>query len=153
MVAFYTLHVHRKDDSRQRHIMQGELPKVGDTVPATLAGERVSAKVGAVTDPTRYLRRHGGLGIEVHAERSLPADHFSAAYHSRHRAFEPLKDQALQLIVSKIVKLSRPAAAQNGSATVTSRSIESAHRGASYFALGRAGRHPIPDTPPPGIET
>jgi hypothetical protein len=64
MRAFYTLH-HRKDDSRQR---EGELPKVGDTVPATLAGERVSAKVGAVTDPTRYLRRHGGVGIEVHAE-------------------------------------------------------------------------------------
>jgi hypothetical protein len=66
--AFYTLHVHRKDGSSQRHVMKGELPTVGDTVPATLAGKKVSAKVGVVTDPTPDLRHHGGVGIEVHAD-------------------------------------------------------------------------------------
>jgi len=70
MRTFYELHLHRKDGSSRRHIMQGELPKVGDTVPATLAGTKVSAKVGAVTDPTRNPRRddRGQAVVEVHAD-------------------------------------------------------------------------------------
>jgi len=69
MKTFYALHVHRKDGGSRRHIMQGELPKVGDTVPATLTGKKVSAKVGAVREPTRNLiRDHGATVIEVHAD-------------------------------------------------------------------------------------
>jgi hypothetical protein len=68
MRTFYALHVHRKDGSSRRHIMQGELPKVGDTVPATLAGERVSAKVGTVADPARDLKDRGRVIIEIDAE-------------------------------------------------------------------------------------
>jgi hypothetical protein len=68
MRMFYALHVHRKDGSSCRHIMQGELPKIGDTVPATLAGEKVSAKVGTVTDPARTLRGIGQAVVEVEAD-------------------------------------------------------------------------------------
>jgi hypothetical protein len=32
----YELHIHRK----QRHVMRGEVPKIGDTVSATLTGEK-----------------------------------------------------------------------------------------------------------------
>jgi hypothetical protein len=32
MRTFYALNVSRKDGSSRRHVMQGELPKVGDTV-------------------------------------------------------------------------------------------------------------------------
>jgi hypothetical protein len=46
--------------------MRGEVPKVGDIVFATLAGAKVSAKVGGVTDPPRSLR--GQVIIEVHAD-------------------------------------------------------------------------------------
>jgi len=70
MQTFYTLHVHRKDGSWQNHVMQGEVPKVGDTVSAMLAGNKVSAKVGAVTDLPRSLPRslRGKVIIEVDAE-------------------------------------------------------------------------------------
>ena len=70
MRTFYELHLHRKDGSSRRHIMQGEVPKVGDTVPATLAGKKVSAKVGVVTDPMLNWRREDrGQGVvEVHAD-------------------------------------------------------------------------------------
>jgi hypothetical protein len=68
MRTFYALHVHRKDRSLQRHVMRGELPKVGDTVPATLAGEKVSAKVGTVIDPTRSLRDGRRAVVEVDAD-------------------------------------------------------------------------------------
>jgi hypothetical protein len=68
MRTFYALHVHRKDGSSRRHIMRDELPKVGDTVSATLVGEKVSAKVGTVTDPERNLLRGGGqIVFEVDA--------------------------------------------------------------------------------------
>jgi hypothetical protein len=65
--TFYALHVHRKDGSLQRHVMRGELPKVGDTFPATLAGEKVSAKVGTVIDPTRSL----GMAVEPSSRLTL----------------------------------------------------------------------------------
>jgi hypothetical protein len=68
MRTFYELHVHRKDGSSHWHIMKGELPKVGDTVPATLGGEKVSAKVGMVRDPARNLRDRGQAGVEVDAD-------------------------------------------------------------------------------------
>jgi len=68
MRTFYALHVHRKDGSSRRHIMQAELPKVGDTVPATLGGKKVSAKVGAVNDPERDLKDRGRVVIEVDAD-------------------------------------------------------------------------------------
>jgi hypothetical protein len=67
MMTFYALHVHRKDGTWRRHIMRGEVPNVGDTVRANLAGERVSTKVGVVNDPARNLRDHGRVVIEVHA--------------------------------------------------------------------------------------
>ena len=69
MRTFYTLHVHCKDGSWRHHVMQGEVPKVGDTVFATLAGDKVSTKVGAVTAPPRSLR--GEFIIEVHAEEEV----------------------------------------------------------------------------------
>jgi hypothetical protein len=68
MKTFYALHVRRKDGSWRHNIMRGAVPKVGDTLPATLAGEKVSAKVGAVTDPTLRLRKRGEVIIEVHAD-------------------------------------------------------------------------------------
>jgi hypothetical protein len=61
MRTFYTLHVHRKDGSWQNHVMQGEVPKVGDTVSTMLASNKVSAKVGAVTDLPRRRRRIGAV--------------------------------------------------------------------------------------------
>src|SRR5262249_25823892 len=59
-----------QDASSRRHIMQGELPKVGDTVPATIAGKKVGAKVGAVTDPmVNWRREDRGQGVvEVQAD-------------------------------------------------------------------------------------
>jgi len=48
--------------------MRGELPKVGDTVPATLAGKKISAKVGVVSDPERDLKVRGRVVIEVDAD-------------------------------------------------------------------------------------
>jgi hypothetical protein len=48
--------------------MQGELPKVGDTVPATLANKTVSAKVGAVNDLAHNPKVRGHMFIEVHAD-------------------------------------------------------------------------------------
>jgi hypothetical protein len=48
--------------------MRGEVPRVGDTVPATLAGEKVSTKVGVVTDPTLRLRKRGEVITDVHAD-------------------------------------------------------------------------------------
>ena len=68
MRTFYALHVHRKDGSLRRHVMRGELPKVGDTIPATLARENISAKVGTVTDPSRNLRDRGQVVVEVDAD-------------------------------------------------------------------------------------
>jgi len=68
MRTFYELHLHRKDGSSRRHIMQGELPKVGDTVPATLADKTVSTKVGAVNDLAHNPRVRGHVMIEVHAD-------------------------------------------------------------------------------------
>jgi hypothetical protein len=65
--TFYTLHVHRKDGSLRHHVMQGEVPKVGATVLATLANDKVSAKVGAVTDPLRS----GDVMVEVQAEEEV----------------------------------------------------------------------------------
>jgi hypothetical protein len=59
---------HRKDGSLRRHIIQGELPKVGDAVPATLADKTVSTKVGAVNDLVHNPRVRGHVIIEVHAE-------------------------------------------------------------------------------------
>lgn len=53
----------KKDGSSRRHIMQGDLPKVGDTVPATFAGEKVSAKVGVVNDPDLNLRDRGRVVV------------------------------------------------------------------------------------------
>ena len=68
--TFYTLHVHRKDGSWQNHVMQGEVPEVGDTVFATLAGNKVGAKVGAVTDlpPSLSPSLRDKVIIEVQAE-------------------------------------------------------------------------------------
>jgi hypothetical protein len=66
--SFYEMHLHRKDGSSRRHVMRGELPKVGDTVPATLGGKKVSAKVGLVTDPARTLRDRGQALVEVDAD-------------------------------------------------------------------------------------
>jgi hypothetical protein len=68
MMTFYALHVHRKDGGRRYHVMRGEVPKVGDTVPATLGGEKVGAKVSAVKDPARNLRDRGEIIIKVHAD-------------------------------------------------------------------------------------
>jgi hypothetical protein len=68
MKTFYALHVRRKDGSWRHHIMRGEVPRVGDTVPATLAGEKVSTKVGVVTDPTLRLRKRGEVITDVHAD-------------------------------------------------------------------------------------
>jgi hypothetical protein len=73
MKTFYTLHVHRRDGSQQNHVMQGQVPKVGDTVFATLAGNKVSAKVGAVTDMPRSIPRRlrDKVIIEVHAKEEV----------------------------------------------------------------------------------
>jgi hypothetical protein len=50
-------------------IMRGEVPKVGDTIPAMLADEKVSAKVNAVKHPVHNLLRNPGtIIIEVHAD-------------------------------------------------------------------------------------
>ena len=68
MRTFYALHVHRKDGSWQRHVMRGEVPNIGDTVPATLAGKKVSAEVGVVNDPDRDLKDRGRVIIEIDAE-------------------------------------------------------------------------------------
>jgi len=68
MRTFYALHVHRKDGSWRHHIMRGEVPKVGDTVPATLAGEKVSPKVGVVNDLERDVRDRSRVIIEVDAD-------------------------------------------------------------------------------------
>jgi hypothetical protein len=67
MRTFYALHVHRKDGSWRCHMMQGELPKVGDTVPATLSGEVVKAKVDRVSDPTLFGEERGEVTVKVHA--------------------------------------------------------------------------------------
>ena len=67
MRTFYALHVNRKDGSWRRHIMRGEVPKVGDTVDAPLGGKKVSAKVGVVNDPARDGGR-GEVIIEVHGD-------------------------------------------------------------------------------------
>jgi hypothetical protein len=48
-------------------MMQGELPKVGDTVPATLSGEVVKAKVDRVSDPTLFGEERGEVTVKVHA--------------------------------------------------------------------------------------
>jgi hypothetical protein len=76
MRTFYTLHVRRNDGSWRHHVMRGEVPKVGDTVFATLAGDKVSTKVGAVTDPPRNTRQNHHRGsrrriIEVLAEENV----------------------------------------------------------------------------------
>jgi hypothetical protein len=73
MRTFYTLHVRRKDGSWRHHVMRGEVPKIGDTVFATLAGDKVSTKVGAVTDPPRNTRQNHPRRriIEVHAEENV----------------------------------------------------------------------------------
>jgi hypothetical protein len=68
MRTFYALQVHRKDGSWHRHIMRGELPKVGDTVPATLTGKEVKTKVEGVSDSTLLRKERGDFVIEVHAE-------------------------------------------------------------------------------------
>jgi hypothetical protein len=68
MQTFFALHIHRKDGSSRRHIMRGEVPKAGDTVPATLEGERVSAKVERVADPMHRLIDGHDVVIEVHAD-------------------------------------------------------------------------------------
>jgi hypothetical protein len=48
--------------------MQGEVPKVGDIVPATLSGELVKAKVDRVSDPTPFGEERGEVTVKVHAE-------------------------------------------------------------------------------------
>ena len=48
--------------------MRGEVPKVGDTGPATLAGEKVSAKVGVVNDPEHNVTDRSRVIIEVDAD-------------------------------------------------------------------------------------
>jgi hypothetical protein len=60
MRTFYALLVHRKDGGWRHRIMRGEVPNVGDTIPATLADEKVRAKVSAVKDPARNLLREPG---------------------------------------------------------------------------------------------
>jgi hypothetical protein len=67
--TFYTLHVRRKDGSLRHHVMRGEVPKVGDTVFATLTDDKVSAKVGAVADLPRSLRDK--VIVEVHANEEV----------------------------------------------------------------------------------
>ena len=67
MRTFYALNVHRKDGSWHRHLMAGELPKVGDTVPATLPGEEVKAKVDRVTEP-RLLDESSEVAVKVQAD-------------------------------------------------------------------------------------
>ena len=53
MRTFYALHLHRKDGSWHRHLMRGELPKPGDTVPAIFSREEaVMAKVARLSEPT-----------------------------------------------------------------------------------------------------
>jgi len=47
--------------------MAGELPKVGDTVPATLPGEEVKAKVDRVTEP-RLLDESSEVAVKVQAD-------------------------------------------------------------------------------------
>jgi len=47
--------------------MAGELPKVGDTVPAALAGEEVKAKVDRVTEPT-LLDESSEVALKVQAD-------------------------------------------------------------------------------------
>jgi hypothetical protein len=64
MRTFYTLHVHRKDGSWHCHLMRGELPKVGDTIPVLLPGENIMAKVGAVAEEC------GEPTIKVMADKS-----------------------------------------------------------------------------------
>jgi hypothetical protein len=66
MKTFYTLHVHRKDGSWHRHVMQGELPKVGDTIPVLLPGENIMAKVDAVAE------ERGEAAIKVMADQVRP---------------------------------------------------------------------------------
>ena len=67
MRTFYALNVHRKDGSWHRHLMAGELPEVGDTVPATLSGEEVKAKVDRVTEP-RLLDESSEVAVKVQAD-------------------------------------------------------------------------------------
>ena len=66
MKTFYTLHVHRKDGSWHRHLMRGELPKVGDTIPVLLPGENIMAKVDAVAE------ERGEAAIKVMADQVRP---------------------------------------------------------------------------------
>ena len=47
--------------------MEGDLPKVGDTVPATLPGEEVKVKVDRVTEPT-LLDETSEVAVKVHAD-------------------------------------------------------------------------------------
>jgi len=72
MRTFYTLHVRRKDGSWCHHVMRGEVPKVGDIVFATLAGDKVGTKVDAVTDPPRraVVARHAIMSPGETAVRS-----------------------------------------------------------------------------------
>ena len=60
------LHVHRKDGSWHRHLMRGELPKVGDTIPVLLPGENIMAKVDAVAE------ERGEAAIKVMADQVRP---------------------------------------------------------------------------------
>ena len=67
MRTFYALNVHRRDGSWHRHLMEGDLPKVGHTVPATLPGEEVKVKVDRVTEPT-LLDETSEVAVKVHAD-------------------------------------------------------------------------------------
>jgi hypothetical protein len=68
MRTFYTLDVHRRDGSWHRHVMRGELPKAGDTVPAILSGQEVKAKVEGVGDPTLLGEERGEVVVKVAAD-------------------------------------------------------------------------------------
>ncbi|MGC2079164.1 MAG: hypothetical protein WA728_24690 [Xanthobacteraceae bacterium] len=67
--ADYELHVHRKDGGWQRHLMRGELPKPGDTVPAILSREEaVMAKVAGLSELTLVDEEHSIVAAKVDAD-------------------------------------------------------------------------------------
>jgi hypothetical protein len=69
MRTFYALNVHRKDGSWHRHLMRGELPKPGDTVPAILSREEaVMAKVAGLSELTLVDEEHSIVAAKVDAD-------------------------------------------------------------------------------------
>jgi hypothetical protein len=68
MRTFHRLHLHRKDGSWHRHLMRGELPKVGDTIPVLLPGANVMAKVDLVTRSSRTDDELGEFAVKVQAD-------------------------------------------------------------------------------------